>query len=99
LGAARASFSISSRLASAGALTRSRSLPFTCTAIWTWSERSSAASASGHGSSHTRRPVISSYTSAPRCGANGNSSEPAVAIDQRSCEVPSAVASSSSRSR
>ena len=66
-----------------GAASRSISLPFTCTTSWISSRASSAGSASGHGSSHTRRPVIISYTSAPRCGANGKISDPAVATANR----------------
>ena len=68
---------------SAGAGSRSISLPFTCTTSWISSRSSSAGSASGQGSSHTRRPVIISNTSEPRCGANGKISDPAVAIAKR----------------
>ena len=70
-------------LADAGAGRRSISLPFTWTTSWISSRSSSAGSACGHGSSQTRSPVIISYTSAPRCGANGKISEPAVATAKR----------------
>ena len=65
---------------------RSISLPFTCTISWTSSVASSAGSATGHGCSQTRSPVITLVDLAPRCGANGKISEPAVAIAKRSCD-------------
>ena len=47
-------------------------------------------SAFGQGSSQTRRPVIASYTSQPRCGAKGKRIDAAVAVAKRRALSPAA---------
>jgi hypothetical protein len=81
---ARAISSSSASVAPAGATSRSTTFPLICTTSSISSVTSMLGSAAGQGCSHTRSPVISSYTSAPRCGANGKISEPAVATAKRS---------------